>query len=101
QAPVGAPRLRLPQRAVLRLLPTREMIAQQYARLHCRIPLVDGAPGDRAYVATAGPTNVRANSAASSRVRTVTSRASRRGGSNTKSVMPRKLARHNRSSGAG
>jgi hypothetical protein len=35
-------------------LPTREMIAQQYARLHCRIPLVDGAPGDRAYVATAG-----------------------------------------------
>src|SRR5262245_11201433 len=32
-------------------------------------------------------------------VRTVTSRARRRGGSNTKSVMPRKLARGNRSSG--
>jgi hypothetical protein len=46
-----------------------------------------------------GPTYVRANSAASPSVRTVTSRARRRGGSNTKSVMPRKLARHNRSSG--
>src|SRR5262245_22309940 len=46
-----------------------------------------------------GLTYVRANSAASSRVRTVTSRARRRGGSNTKSVMPRKLARGNRSSG--
>lgn len=38
-----------------------------------------------------GPSYVRANSAASSRVRTVTSRTRRRGGSNTKSVMPRKL----------
>jgi hypothetical protein len=46
-----------------------------------------------------GPTNVRANSAASSSVRTVTSRARRRGGSNTKFVMHRKLASHNRSSG--
>src|SRR5262245_23506076 len=46
-----------------------------------------------------GPTYVHANSAASPRVRTVTSRARRRGGSNTKSVTPRKLARHNRSSG--
>ena len=45
-----------------------------------------------------GPTYVRANSAASSSVRTVTSRARRRGGLNTKSIMPRKLARHNRSS---
>jgi hypothetical protein len=42
-----------------------------------------------------GLTYVRANSAASSRVRRVTSRARRRGGSNTKSGMPRKLARHN------
>jgi hypothetical protein len=46
-----------------------------------------------------GPTNVRANSAASSSVRTVTSRARRRGGSNTKFVTHRKLASHNRSSG--
>src|SRR5262252_3994942 len=46
-----------------------------------------------------GPTYVRANSAASSSVRTVTSRASRRGGLNTKSVMPWELARHIRSSG--
>ena len=38
-----------------------------------------------------GPTYVRANSAASSRVRTSTTRAMRMGGSNTKSVMPRKL----------
>src|SRR6266516_4453033 len=38
-----------------------------------------------------GPTYVRANSAASSRVRTVTTRARRMGGSNTKSVMPPKL----------
>jgi len=45
-----------------------------------------------------GPTYVRAKSAASSSVRTITSRASRSGGSNTKSVMPRKLARHHRSS---
>src|SRR5215472_3250323 len=45
-----------------------------------------------------GPTYVRANSAASSSVRTVTSRARRRGGLNTKSIMPRKLARHSRSS---
>ncbi len=44
----------LPQPAVLRLLPTRETIAQQYARFHRRIPLLDGALGDRAYVATAG-----------------------------------------------
>src|SRR5262245_37467951 len=42
-----------------------------------------------------GLTYVRANSAASSRVRRVTSCARRRGGSNTKSGMPRKLARHN------
>src|SRR5215475_13851453 len=41
-----------------------------------------------------GLTYVRANSAASSRVRRVTSCARRRGGSNTKSGMPRKLARH-------
>lgn len=82
-------------------LPTRETLAQQYARWRRQIPVRDGAPGDRAYVATGGPTYVRGNSAASSRVRTVTSRASRRGGSNTTSVMPRKLARHNRSSGAG
>src|SRR5262245_39150027 len=47
-----------------------------------------------------GPTYVRANSAASSRVRTVTSRARRSGGSNTKSLMPVKLVRHNRGSGA-
>jgi hypothetical protein len=33
-----------------------------------------------------------ARTRASSRVRTVTSRTRRRGGSNTKSVMPRKLA---------
>jgi hypothetical protein len=46
-----------------------------------------------------GPTNARANSAASSSVRTVTSRARRRGGSNTKFVMHRKRASHNRSSG--
>ena len=46
-----------------------------------------------------GPTNVRANSAASSSVRTVTSRERRRGGSNTKFVMHRKRASHNRSSG--
>jgi hypothetical protein len=46
-----------------------------------------------------GPTNVRANSAASSSVRIVTSRARRRSGSNTKFVMHRKLASHNRSSG--
>src|SRR5215831_9770583 len=59
----------------------------------------DGAQHDRAYMATGGPTYVRANSAASSRVRTVTTRVRRRGGSNTKSGMPRKLARHNRSSG--
>src|SRR6516165_10507277 len=45
-----------------------------------------------------GPTYVRANSAASSSVRTVTSRARQRDGLNTKSIMPRKLARHNRSS---
>jgi hypothetical protein len=32
-------------------------------------------------------------------VRTVTARVRRRGGSNTNSVMPRKVARHNRSSG--
>jgi hypothetical protein len=38
-----------------------------------------------------GPSYVRANSAASSRVRTVTSRTRRMGGWNTKSVMPRKL----------
>src|SRR5262245_45157892 len=42
-----------------------------------------------------GLTYVRANPAASSRVRRVTSCARRRGGSNTKSGMPRKLARHN------
>jgi hypothetical protein len=53
---------------------------------------VDNAIGNR------GPTYVRANSAASSSVRTVTSRARRRDGLNTKSIMPRKLARHNRSS---
>jgi len=44
-------------------------------------------------------TYVRASSAASSSVRTVTSRARRRGGLNTKSVMPWELARHIRSSG--
>lgn len=38
-----------------------------------------------------GPSYVRANSAASSRVRTVTSRTRRMGGWNTKSVMARKL----------
>src|SRR5436190_21906435 len=41
-------------------------------------------------------TYVRANSAASPSVRTVTSRARRRDGLNPKSIMPRKLARHNR-----
>jgi hypothetical protein len=46
-----------------------------------------------------GSTYVRANLAASSRVRTVTTRVRRRGGLNTNSVMPWKLARHNRSSG--
>src|SRR4029450_13256599 len=54
--PGGAPRAppSFPQRAVLRLLPTRQTIVQQYARFHRRIPLLDGALGDRAYVATAG-----------------------------------------------
>src|SRR5262245_35350293 len=42
-----------------------------------------------------GPTYVHANSGASPRVRTVRSRARRRGGSNAKSVTLRKLARHN------
>src|SRR5215471_10930941 len=41
-----------PQPAVLRPLPTRETLAQQYARWHRRIPLRDGAQCDRAYVAT-------------------------------------------------
>jgi hypothetical protein len=48
------PRLSFPQPAVLRLLLTRETIAQQYARWHRPIPLLDGAPCDRAYVAAAG-----------------------------------------------
>src|SRR5262245_27980086 len=86
-----------PQPAVLRLLPTRETLVRQHARWPRRISLRDGAQRDRACVATGGP-YVRANSAASSSVRTVTSRARRRDGLNTKYIMPRKLARHNRSS---
>src|SRR5882757_4032950 len=41
-----------PQSAVLRLLPTRETLPQQYACWRRRIPLRDGAQCDRAYVAT-------------------------------------------------
>jgi len=40
-----------PQRAVLRLSPTRERLAQQYARSRHRTPLRDGAPCDCADVA--------------------------------------------------
>jgi hypothetical protein len=83
--------LAFPQSAVLRLWPRCEMPARQYARWRRRISLGDGAPGDSRRC-------VRAKSAASSRVRTVTSRASRSGGSNTNSVMPRKLPRDQRSS---
>src|SRR5262245_33846537 len=36
-----------PQPAVLRLLPMRETLAQQYARWRRRIPLRDGVQGDR------------------------------------------------------
>src|SRR6266511_1145130 len=42
------------QPAGLRLLPTRETLARQYARWRRRISLRDDAPGDRAYVATGG-----------------------------------------------
>src|SRR5262245_56316053 len=41
-----------PRPAALRLLPTRETPAQQHARWRRRILLRDGAPCDRAYVAT-------------------------------------------------
>src|SRR5262249_35244808 len=78
----GCPHYPFPQPAVLRLSPTRETLAQRHARWPRRISLRDGAQRVRACMA---------NSAASSRVRTVTSRTRRRGGSNTKSVMPRKL----------
>src|SRR5262249_56111526 len=43
-----------PQSAVLRLLPTRETLPQQYACWRRRIPLRDGAQCDRAYVAIGG-----------------------------------------------
>src|SRR5262245_11891830 len=69
-----------PQPAVLRLLPTRETLARQHARWPRRISLRDGGQRDRACVATGA------------------SPARRRDGLNTKSIMPRKLARHNRSS---
>ena len=41
-----------PEPAVLRLLPTRETLAQQRARWPRRISLRDGAQGGRVYVAT-------------------------------------------------
>src|SRR5262249_57789513 len=41
-----------PRPAALRLLPTRETLARQHARWPRRISLRDGAPCDRAYVAT-------------------------------------------------
>src|SRR6516165_1670326 len=43
-----------PRPAVLRLLPTRETLAQRHARWPCRISLRDGAQRDRAYMATGG-----------------------------------------------
>src|SRR5215831_2584588 len=57
--PLGLPRpaaivSNFPQPAVLRLLPMRETLAQQYARWRRQRPLRDGAQGDRAYVATGG-----------------------------------------------
>src|SRR5258708_6746796 len=39
-----------PRPAVLRLLPTRETLAQRHARWPCRISLRDGAQRDRAYM---------------------------------------------------
>jgi hypothetical protein len=87
-----------PQPAVLRLLPTRETLPQQYARWRRRIPLRDGAQGDRAvwqpgaYIRSCelGSVVERAHSNVARKAKGV---------ANTKSVMPRKLARHNRSSG--
>jgi len=86
-------------RAVLRLLPTRETPAQQYACWRRRDTSSRRRTMRSRLCGNRGPTYVRANSAASSSVRTVTSRARRGGGLNTKSVMPWELARHNRSSG--
>ena len=52
EGPANPSAANFPQSAVLRLLPTRETLAQQYACWRRRIPLRDGAQCDRAYVAT-------------------------------------------------
>src|SRR6516164_851266 len=54
EGPANPSAANFPQSAVLRLLPTRETLAQQYACWRRRIPLRDGAQCDRAYVATGG-----------------------------------------------
>src|SRR6516165_7058849 len=87
-----------PQPAVLRLLPTRETLARQHARWPRRISLRDGGQRDRACVATGGLHTFVRTQQRRRATRTVTSRARRRDGLNTKYIMPRKLARHNRSS---
>src|SRR5262249_20521884 len=95
---LGRRLLTFPQLAVLRLLPTREN-ARAATRALASSDISSRRCTTRSRLCgNRGPTYVRANSAASSSVRTVTSRARRRGGLNTKSIMPRKLARHSRSS---
>src|SRR5262249_15870396 len=95
---LGRRLLTFPQLAVLRLLPTREN-ARAATRALAPSDISSRRCTTRSRLCgNRGPTYVRANSAASSSVHTVTSRARRRGGLNTKSIMPRKLARHSRSS---
>src|SRR5262249_23134606 len=52
EGPANPSAANFPQSALLRLLPTRETLAQQYACWRRRISLRDGAQCDRAYVAT-------------------------------------------------